>query len=136
MKTDQIFPFIFRLFTAGLFLMFFYLHFTANPNQRHIFFSIGRFFFSRGNKDVAEIITAIMILIPPIAWLGAIAGIIFMSGAMTYQLSVYGTTVPGNGSLLFELELTAIACCFGILWIHRKEIILGKMIAHIKSRLN
>jgi hypothetical protein len=64
----------------------------------------------RIGSGVAELIAAILILIPPTTWLGAGLALAVMVGAIFSHLTVLGVVVMDDGGLPFGLALAVAAC--------------------------
>lgn len=100
-------PLILTVIVAALFLFFGVQKFIANPNP---IFSIiaersGISLFEPGIRlltGVAELGAGLLILIPRTRFLGALAGIAIVGGAIVFHLSPWlGINVPGIGHGLF-----------------------------------
>jgi len=130
MNTTKIISWVLRLIAAGILMQTLYFKFTGAEESKYIFETIGMEPWGRYGSGVAELVCAILLLIPSTAWLGALGGLGVISGAIFFHLTVLGIEVKGDGGLLFYLALTVFVCCLGVLVLHRKEI----PIAQVKAR--
>src|SRR5256714_14770053 len=87
-----------------------FLKFTAAPESVYIFTKVGLEPWGRIGSGVAELIAAILILIPRTTWLGAGLALAIMAGAIFSHLIVLGIVVMDDGGLLFGLALAVAAC--------------------------
>ena len=80
----------------------------------------------RIGSGIAELIIAILILIPRTAWIGGIGAVGMMSGAILFHLTSLGTEVNNDGGLLFRLALIVFVGGIYIVLRHREDIPLFK----------
>ena len=59
---------------------------------------------------IAELIAAVMLVIPRTAWLGAVLALGLMVGAIGMHLTLLGIEVQGDGGYLFLLALIVTLC--------------------------
>lgn len=100
-----------RLVAAIILLQTLFFKFTASPESVYIFTKVGMEPWGRIGSGVAELIAAILILIPRTTWLGALLAIGIMSGAIFFHLTTLGIEVQGDGGLLFLYALIVFICC-------------------------
>ena len=122
MNTTKIISWALRLIASGILLQTLFFKFTGAEESKFIFETVGMEPWGRYGSGVAELICAILLLIPSTAWLGALGALGVISGAIFFHLTLLGIEVLGDGGLLFFLALTVFVCCAGILALHRKEI--------------
>lgn len=122
MSPKTIFTWVLRLVAAGIFLQTLYFKFTAAPESVYIFETVGMEPWGRYGSGVAELIAAILLLIPHTVWMGAALGIGVLAGAIFFHLTKLGIEVQGDGGLLFGLALAAFVCCAILLWLNRSMI--------------
>lgn len=116
-----------RLVPAGILLQTLYFKFTAQPESVYIFETVGMEPWGRFGSGVAELIAAVLLLIPRTTWMGAGIGVGVLSGAVFFHLTRLGIDVQGDGGLLFYLALTAGLCCAVLLVIERRKLpVIGK----------
>ncbi len=70
-----------------------FFKFTAAPESVYIFSKVGLGDAGRIGTGVAELIAAVLLLTPSLAWLGALMGIGIMSGAVFSHLTLLGIEV-------------------------------------------
>ena len=100
-----------RLVAAIILLQTLFFKFTASPESVYIFTKVGMEPWGRIGSGVAELIAAVLILIPRTTWLGALLAIGIMSGAIFFHLTTLGIEVQGDGGLLFLYALIVFICC-------------------------
>ncbi|RZJ51713.1 MAG: DoxX family protein [Flavobacterium sp.] len=121
MKTEKL-TWILRLIAAVILLQTLYFKFTGAAESIYIFSALGIEPYGRIGSGIAELIVAILILIPKTTWLGAFCGCGVMTGAVLSHLFVLGIEVKNDGGFLFALALITLLCCLGLLYINRNKI--------------
>ena len=121
MKREYI-AWILRVIASAILLQTLYFKFTGAPESIYIFSTLGVEPYGRIGTGIAELIVAILIVIPRTTWLGALCGCGVMSGAILSHLFVLGIEVKGDGGFLFGLALTTLICCLGLLYLNRNKI--------------
>jgi uncharacterized membrane protein YphA (DoxX/SURF4 family) len=101
----KIFALIIRLLVAVILLQTLYFKFTASPESVYIFEQTGLGAAGRIGSGIAELIAAILILVPSTTWLGALMAMGIISGAIFFHLTKLGIEVQGDGGTLFYLAL-------------------------------
>jgi putative oxidoreductase len=76
----------------------------------------------RIGSGIAELIAAILILIPATTWLGAGLAFAVVAGAIFSHLTVLGIVVMDDGALLFGLALAVAACSTLLLFLQRRRV--------------
>ncbi|MEO8239642.1 MAG: DoxX family protein [Flavobacterium sp.] len=122
MKTNQT-AWILRLIASAILLQTLYFKFTGAPESIYIFSTLGIEPYGRIGSGIAELIVAILILIPKTTWLGALGGCGVMTGAILSHLFILGIEVKNDGGLLFSLALITLVCCLILLYLNRNIII-------------
>ncbi|MHC0444639.1 DoxX family membrane protein [Flavobacterium phragmitis] len=122
MKT-QVLTWVLRLTASVILLQTLYFKFTGAPESVYIFSTLGIEPYGRLGSGIAELIFAILILIPKTTWLGALGGIGVMTGAVFSHFFVLGIEVKNDGGLLFTLALITFLCCLGLLYLNKNKII-------------
>ncbi|MEO8534787.1 MAG: DoxX family protein [Flavobacterium sp.] len=122
MKTKLI-TWILRITVSVILLQTLYFKFTGAPESIYIFSTLGIEPYGRIGSGIAELIVAILILIPKTTWLGALGGCGVMTGAVLSHLFVLGIDVKGDGGLLFSLALITLICCLILLYMNKNIII-------------
>ena len=122
MKISSIIAWICRVAAAVILLQTLFFKFTAAPESVYIFTKVGLEPWGRIGSGVAELIAAILILIPRTTWLGAGLALAVMAGAIFSHLTVLGIVVMGDGGLLFCLALAVAACSVVLLFLQRRRV--------------
>jgi uncharacterized membrane protein YphA (DoxX/SURF4 family) len=104
----KILSFLVRFAVAIILLQTLYFKFTAAPESVYIFEKTGLGDAGRIGSGIAELIAAVLLLIPRTAWLGALMALGIISGAIFSHLTVLGIEVMGDGGTLFYLALAVL----------------------------
>ena len=121
-KTSTIIAWICRVTAAAILLQTLFFKFTAAPESVYIFTKVGLEPWGRIGSGVAELMAAILILIPPTTWLGAGLALAVMAGAIISHLTLLGIVVMDDGGLLFGLALGVAACSVVLLFLQRRRL--------------
>jgi hypothetical protein len=78
--------------------------------------------YGRIRAEIAELITAILILIPKTSLFGAIMGCGVMVGAIFAHLFVLGIEVKNDCGTLFILALITFLCCVTLVFKDRNKV--------------
>src|SRR6516225_12281570 len=100
-RSTTIIAWICRGAAAVILLQTLFFKFTAAPESVYIFTKVGLEPWGRIASGVAELIAAILILIPATTWLGAGLALAVMAGAIFSHLTLLGIVVMNDGGLLF-----------------------------------
>ncbi|HBS28561.1 MAG TPA: DoxX family protein [Phycisphaerales bacterium] len=111
-----------QLVAALIFLQTLFFKFTAAEESVDIFTKLGAEPWGRYASGVAELVAAVLLLIPGTVPIGAIIGLGVISGAIMSHLTILGISVKGDGGLLFALACAVFVCCAGVLVIRRGQI--------------
>ena len=111
-----------QLAVAGILLQTLYFKFTAAPESVYIFSTLGMEPWGRIGSGVAELLAAILLLLPSTAALGALVAVGVISGAIFFHLTKLGIAVQGDGGLLFGLALAVFAGGLVILALRRQQL--------------
>lgn len=113
-----------RLTTAIILLQTLYFKFTGAPESVYIFSTLGLEPEGRIGSGIAELIAAILILIPSTVVYGAAFSMAIISGAIFSHLTKLGidlTLVDDHGEL-FALAVVVFVASFCTLLLHRGEL--------------
>src|SRR5437899_10092024 len=122
MKICTIIAWICRVAAAVILLQTLFFKFTAAPESVYIFTKVGLEPWGRIGSGVAELIAAILFLIPRTTWLGAGLALAVMAGAIFSHLTVLGAVVMNDSGLLFGLALAVAACSVILLFLQRRRL--------------
>ena len=118
-----------RITAAVILAQTLFFKFTAAPESVYIFDKVGLGAPGRICSGIAELIAAILLLIPGTIWLGAGLALAVMGGAIMSHLTVLGIVVMNDHGLLFGLAITVALCSAILLLIDRRSIpVLGKLL--------
>lgn len=121
MKTENI-AWILRVVAAGVLLQTLFFKFSGAPESIYIFSALGVEPYGRIGSGIAELIVAILILIPKTTWVGALGGSGIMTGAILSHLLVLGIVVENDGGFLFLLAVITLLCCLGLLYFNKNKL--------------
>jgi len=128
-KTLRILDWILRLTAAVILAQTLWFKFTAAPESVYIFDKVGLGAPGRIGSGVAELIAAILLVLPRTAWLGSALALGVMGGAIMSHLTVLGIVVMDDHGELFGLALTVAVCSAIVLFLHRRDIpVIGKLL--------
>jgi len=111
-----------QLVAAGILLQTLFFKFTAAEESVYIFTTLGLEPWGRIGSGVAELLAAVLLLVPAMAPAGAILAMGIMAGALMSHLTVLGIEVKGDGGLLFGLAIIVFAASAAVLLIRREQI--------------
>lgn len=115
-KSKKLFLTLLRFVAAIILIQTLYFKFSGHPESVYIFSTLGMEPIGRIGIGILELIAAVLLLLPRLAWAGAVLGIGLMSGAIFFHLTILGIQVQGDGGLLFALALTVMLCNVGTLY--------------------
>jgi len=107
---------------ALIFIQTLYFKFNAAPESVYIFTTLGMEPVGRIVIGMVELISALLLLYPPLMMYGAILGLGTISGAIFFHLTKLGIEVQGDGGYLFVLALAVFICCAIVLIIRQDEV--------------
>ena len=113
-------PIMLRLIPALILAQTLYFKFSAASESVYIFETLGLEPVGRIGSGIAELIAAILIVIPKTAWAGATLALCVISGAI--HLTQLGIEVQGDGGYLFFLAMVVFVTSAAVLWMERKNI--------------
>lgn len=141
-RAQRALSWVVRLVVAAILLQTLFFKFTAAPESVYIFSKLGLEPWGRIGSGVAELIAAILLLVPATAALGALLALGVISGALVSHLTRLGIEVQGDHGLLFGLAVAVFAGSALILFLHRRALpVVGgwlarpRMPVHSKSPL-
>ena len=122
MKTS-ISQWLFRLTAAIILMQTLYFKFTGAEESVYIFSTLGIEPYGRIGSGIAELIAAILILIPRTTLFGALIGAGVMIGAIFSHLFVLGIEVKNDGGELFILAIITFLCCIALIYWNKSKIV-------------
>jgi hypothetical protein len=113
-----------RIVAAVILLQTLFFKFTAAPESVYIFSTLGMEPWGRIGSGIAELIAAILLLMPRTVVFGAALSLAVITGAIASHLTTLGITLPavGDQGELFALAIVVFACSAGTLYLHRAGI--------------
>jgi putative oxidoreductase len=121
MKSKDILAWALRLAAAIILLQTLYFKFSAHPESVELFTKLGVEPWGRIGTGVIELITGILLLITPTAFVGGLLALGLMSGAIASHLLVIGIESKGDGGLLFILAIVVFFCSVCICYIYKNQ---------------
>ncbi|KRD07586.1 DoxX family protein [Flavobacterium sp. Root901] len=118
----EILIWILRITASVILLQTLFFKFSGSEESVYIFSALGAEPYGRIGSAIAELIAAILILIPRTTWIGAIAAAGIMIGAILSHLFVLGIVVKNDGGLLFALAVITLSCCLGLLYFNKNKL--------------
>jgi len=116
-----IFIWFLRILAAVILLQTLYFKFTARPESVELFTTLGMEPWGRIGTGIAELIAAILLMIPRTTLLGAIMGVGLMAGAIFFHLTKLGIYFGGD-AILFSYAVITFVSCSCLIVIFRKNI--------------
>jgi putative oxidoreductase len=108
-----------RITAAAILLQTLYFKFTGAEESVYIFTALGAEPWGRLASGVAELVTAVLLIVPGTASIGGLLALGVMSGAILSHLTILGIDVRGDGGLLFALAVLVWLAAAGVVWIYR-----------------
>src|SRR2546428_2731414 len=102
-KTEHIVSRSCRIVAAVILAQTLFFKFTGAEESVYIFSKIGLEPWGRYGSGMAELIAAVLLLTPRLAWAGALLALGVISGALAGHLTVLGIVVKDDRGLLFGL---------------------------------
>lgn len=119
---SRILTWFFRVLASGILLQTLYFKFGGHPDSVALFTELGVEPYGRIGLGIAELITALMILVPRTTALGAIVGLFLMLGAIFTHVFIIGIEFRGDGGALFSLAITCFLSCLILCGILKNQI--------------
>lgn len=114
---------IIRIIPAIILLQTLFYKFSGAEESVYIFTKIGLEPYGRIGIGIAELIAAILILIPKTSVYGALFSMGLMLGALQFHLTKLGIEVLNDGGKLFALALIVFIFCGIIVWLEKNKLI-------------
>jgi hypothetical protein len=129
-----------RVVAAIILLQTLFFKFTAAPESVYIFTKLGTFIhgyvsfapigtvevWGRIGSGIMELIAAVLLLTPRYVRVGTVLAMTATGGAIFSHLTFLGLEVQGDKGLLFLLAIVVFVTSTVALYLHRKQIPLGK----------
>jgi hypothetical protein len=113
-----------RGIAAVILLQTLFFKFTAAKESVYIFSTLGMEPWGRIGSGVAELIAAVLLMLPQTVVFGAILSLGVISGAIFFHLTRLGITLPlvDDHGELFALAVLVFVCSLAVLIMHRHEL--------------
>ena len=121
-NTSLVVSWVLQVIVAVILLQTLFFKFTAADESVYIFSTLGAEPWGRIGSGVAELIAAMLLLVPATITVGAGLALVVIVGAIVSHLTILGIEVQGDGGLLFFLALTVFVASAAILAIRRGQI--------------
>ena len=113
---------------ALILLQTLFFKFTAHPDSVLLFTTLGLEPFGRIGIGVAELIAAILLIVPKTRGIGAVLSIGLMFGAIFSHLTKLGIVFNNDGGALFTLAVITLVASLITAWLTRDRIpVLNKV---------
>ncbi len=113
---------ILRAVVAVILLQTLFFKFTGAEESVYIFETLGMEPWGRIGTGVAELVAAILLLVPATVVYGAVLSLGVIAGAIVGHLTELGIEVQGDGGLLFGLAVAVFVADLVLLALHRREL--------------
>jgi hypothetical protein len=118
---------VLQVVAAAILAQTLFFKFTASKESVYIFTTLGMEPWGRIGSGVAELVAAVLLLVPRTAVLGALLSMGVISGAIMSHLTKLGIVVMDDGGLLFVLAVMVLLASAGVAYLRRRQIpVLGK----------
>ena len=111
-----------QIVVAAILAQTLFFKFTAAPESVHIFSTLGLEPVGRIGSGIAELLAAVLLLVPATVVLGALLALGVIAGAIASHLGPLGIEVLGDGGLLFGLACVVFVSSAAVLWLRRREL--------------
>lgn len=111
-----------QMVVAAILAQTLFFKFTAAPESVHIFSTLGLEPAGRIGSGIAELVAAVLLLLPGTAALGALLALGVIAGAIASHLGPLGIEVLGDGGLLFGLACVVFLSSAAVVWLRRREL--------------
>ena len=115
MKSKNLVLWACRIIAALIMLQTLYFKFTGAPESIYIFSQVGMEPEGRIATGIAELVAAILILIPKTSLIGAALALFIMIGAIATHIAILGIEVMNDGGQLFIYALIVALASFYII---------------------
>ena len=115
-----------QVIAAVILLQTLFFKFTGAPESVYIFETVGMEPWGRYGSGVAELVAAILLLVPRLSGVGAVLGLGVISGAIFFHLTKLGIVVKDDGGALFVMALVVFICCLTVVLIRKPWTLLQR----------
>ncbi|NIJ52941.1 DoxX family protein [Dyadobacter arcticus] len=122
-QPNKIVFWLLRIVSAVILLQTLFFKFTAAEESVYIFSKLGIEPWGRIGSGFAELIAAMLILIPATTGIGALIALGVISGALVSHLTVLGIEVLGDGGQLFIYALIVFVSCAMLVFFEKDKLL-------------
>jgi uncharacterized membrane protein YphA (DoxX/SURF4 family) len=126
-KTNVLLTWVLRILASLLMLQTLWFKFSGSEESVYIFSKIGIEPWGRIGTGIAELVAAVLLLIPATVALGALMGTGIMAGAILSHFFILGIEVMDDGGQLFIYALIVFTCCLVLLWKYQHQLAALKL---------
>ncbi len=108
---------------AVIYVQTLYYKFSGHPDSVYIFSKLGVEPYGRIGLGVAELVVALLILLPRTRVYGAVMSLGVISGAIFAHLGPLGIEINGDGGKVFYLAVVVFVASLAVLGIHHRELL-------------
>jgi len=119
---------------AVILLQTLFFKFTGAAESVYIFTTLGMEPWGRIGSGIAELIAAVLLLLPQTVVFGAMMSLGVISGAIFFHLTKLGIALPlvDDHGELFALAVVVFVCSLAVLIMHRQELpLVGRVSAPV-----
>jgi putative oxidoreductase len=113
---------VLQFVVAAILLQTLFFKFTGAAESVYIFTTLGMEPWGRIGSGIAELVAAVLLLIPATSAVGALLALGVIVGALGAHLTKLGIVVMDDGGLLFALALAVFAGSLLILVLRRRQL--------------
>lgn len=119
-RQTKIISWFLRLLAATIMLQTLFFKFSASPESVYIFSTVGMEPWGRIGSGIAELVASILLLVPATTSIGALIGLLVMSGALFFHITTLGLVVMNDHGQLFIYAVLVFMSCLFLLILNRK----------------
>lgn len=131
-KGQRIVSWVAQIVAAAIMAQTLFFKFSGAPEPVYIFTTLGAEPWGRYGTGIAELIAAVLLLMPRTAAFGGIMGMGLMFGAIGSHLTKLGIVVKDDGGLLFGLAIVTFIAS-AVVVVLRRDQVLG-LIARLRGK--
>ncbi len=121
-RTGSIVSWAAQVVVAAILLQTLFFKFTGAEESKFIFTTLGLEPAGRIGSGIAELVAAVLLLIPRTVVFGAALALVIITGAIASHLTRLGIVVQDDGGLLFGLACAVFAGSLTVLVVRRAQI--------------
>jgi len=111
-----------RLIAAAILGMSLFYKVIGDEASIYVFEQMGVEPWGRYGTAIAELVAAMMLLIPALGWAGGLLGAVVMLGAIGSHVTKLGIVVQDDGGVMFAMACIVLICCLFVAYVQRAKI--------------